>query len=213
MANLLKKRGQKFIRKFSKASAKASEESREHLRENFVERLPHVQNIRLLIFEWILLVMAVIMLAVTQAFWFSASYAKDEFTSGGTYTEATIGRVNSMNPLFATTGSEKVLSRLMFSTLITIDYTGNPGMGLAKSLTARENGKVWVLTLKDGLKWSDGTDLTVDDVMFTIKLIQNPAVNSIYKSNLENVRKHMQKSHFSKITDMIYGYIHPIIIR
>lgn len=184
----LKKRGQKLVRRFSRASAKASEESRERIEENFIQRLSHIKNIRLLIFEWSLLVFALIMLAVTQAFWFSASYAEDTFIEGGSYTEATLGRVSSLNPLFATTNSEKTLSRLMFATLTTIDYSGHPRTMLAKSLTPSEDGKVWTMRLRDNLKWSDGEPLTNEDVMFTIELIQNPAVNTIYTSNLAGVK-------------------------
>ena len=187
MATSLKKRGRKLVRKFSRASIKASEESRERIVENFVHRLSHIKNVRLLVFEWGLLVLALIMLAVTQAFWFSSSYARDVFIAGGSYTEATLGRVNSMNPLFATTNSEKVLSRLMFATLVTIDYSGHPRVMLAESLTPSEDGKVWTMRMKDGLKWSDGEPLTNEDVMFTIGLIQNPAVSTIYGSNLAGV--------------------------
>lgn len=188
MGNSLKKRGQKLARRFSRASAKASEESRERIQENFIGRLSHIKNVKLLIFEWGLLVLALIMLAVTQAFWFSGSYAEDAFISGGSYTEATLGRVNSMNPLFATTSSEKTLSRLMFATLTTVDYSGNPGLQLAESLRPSEDGKVWTMKLRDGLVWSDGEPLTSDDVMFTINLIQNPASNTIYDSNLAGVK-------------------------
>lgn len=184
MKNNLKKRGQKFIRKFSRASAKASEDGREHIRENLVERISHIRDIKLLIFEWVLLVSAVIMLAVAQAFWFSESYATDVYVQGGNYVEATVGRVNSLNPLFATTRSEKALSRLMFATLISVDYSGNLGPGLAESIRASENGRVWTVKLRDGLLWSDGEPITNEDVLFTIDLIQNPVVGTIYDSNL-----------------------------
>ncbi|MBR2830968.1 hypothetical protein IKE83_01260 [Candidatus Saccharibacteria bacterium] len=187
MANKLQKRGQKFLKKFSRASLKASEESKEHIKENVFARFSHVLDIKLLIFEWGLLVLALIMLSTAQAFWFSDSYAADDFIEGGSYTEATLGRVNTLNPLFATTSSEKVLSRLMFATLVKIDYSGHTGMGLAESLTPSEDGQVWTMKLREGLKWSDGKDLTTEDVMFTLGLIQNPAVNTIYGANLENV--------------------------
>lgn len=188
MGTSIKKRGQKILRRFSKASIQASEGGREHIKENLIARVSHIQNVKLLILEWSLLTLALIMLAITQAFWFSSSYAADTFVDGGTYTEATLGRVNSMNPLFATTSSEKVLSKLLFSTLITIDYSGNPGLMLASSLTPNSNGKVWTMKLRDNLKWSDGEDITNDDVIFTIGLIQNPSVNTIYSSNLEGVK-------------------------
>lgn len=188
MANKLKKRGQKLIKKFSKASLKASNESKEHIKENFIGRLSHIENIRLLVLEWALLVIALIMLAVTQAFWFGSSYAENVFTSGGTYTEATIGEVGSMNPLFATTNSEKVLSKLMFATLTTVDRSGHIGIGLAKSIKATESGKIWKIRLRDNLSWSDGEPITNEDVLFTTDLIKNPAVSSIYDANLSNVK-------------------------
>lgn len=188
MGNSIKKRGQKFLKKFSRASVRASEESREHIKRNLVERFSHIENIRLLILEWGLLVVALIMLAIAQAFWFQDSYSESTFTTGGTYTEATIGDVDSLNPLLASTNSEKVLSRLMFAALSTIDYSGHFGIGLAKSIAPSEGGKVWTVRLKEGLKWSDGEPITNEDVIFTTELIKNPAVNSAYNSNLSNVR-------------------------
>ena len=188
MVSSLKKRGQKFLKRFSRASYKAGEESKEHIRENLIGRLSHIEDIKLLILEWGLLVFALIMLAVTQAFWFGNSYAENVYTVGGTYIEATIGEVNSMNPLFAVTDSEKVLSRLLFATISTIDYSGHPGIGLAESIIPSENGKVWTVKMRDGLKWSDGEPLTSDDVIFTVGLVKNPAVNSAYSSNLSNVK-------------------------
>ena len=188
MKNDVRKRGQKFIRRFSRASVKASEESKEHIKENFVGRLSHINNIRLLIVEWSLLIVALIMLAVTQAFWFGGSYAEEAFSNGGTYTEATLGEVKSMNPLFAMTDSEKVLSKLMFATLSTVDYSGHAGIGLASSIRPNEDGSVWTVKLREGLQWSDGEPITNEDVIFTAELLKNPAVNSVFDSNLANVK-------------------------
>ncbi len=184
----LKKRGQKIIRRFSRASIRASEESKEHIKENFIDRLSHVKNIRLLIFEWSLLILTLITFSIAQAFWFGNSYAENVYVAGGTYTEGTIGKINSMNPLFATTSSEKVLSRLLFATLITTDYSGHLGAGLAKEPIASENGKVWTLELKNNLRWSDGEPITVDDVLFTTSLIQDPNVDTVYSPSLKNVK-------------------------
>ena len=188
MANIIKKRGQKLVKQISRISQKAGEESKERIKENLVERLPHVKNVRLLIIEWSLLVMAIIMLAITQALWYAESYSNTTFVSGGTYIEATLGKINSLNPLFASTSSEKALSRLMFSTLSTTDYSGHIGPGLAETIIADKTGKVWTIKLRDNLKWSDGEPLTNADVLFTISLIQNSKVNSNYSSNLANVK-------------------------
>ena len=188
MKNKLQKSGQKVFRKFSRASFRASEEGKEHIKENLISRFSHISNIKLLIVEWGLLVGALIMLAIAQAFWFGDSYAENTFTDGGNYTEATLGDVSSMNPLFAATDSEKVLSKLMFATLSTVDYSGHTGIGMAKSIRSNEDGSVWTVKLRDGLKWSDGEPITKEDVLFTAELIKNPAVNTIYDTNLAKVK-------------------------
>lgn len=187
MAKTKRKRGQKFLNRFSRASMKVSREGKEHIRENIFQRVSHVRNVRLLVFEWSFLVTALILLALAQAFWFGDSYAENVFSDDGTYTEATIGEVNSLNPLFAITNSEETLSKLMFSTITAIDYSGHVGNQLAKSVTASEDGKNWTVVLKDGLKWSDGEPLTNEDVLFTVGLIKNPAVNTVYDANMTGV--------------------------
>ena len=188
MGNNLRKRGQKFIKKFSRVTSKASEEGKEHIKENFFARLRHISEIRLLILEWGLLISALILLAVAQSFWFANSYSEDVFSQGGSYIEATLGDVSSMNPLFATTNSEKVLSRLMFGALTTVDYSGHTNIGLASKITPSEDGKTWTVKLRDNLTWSDGEPITNDDVLFTAELIRNPRVNSIYDTDLSNVK-------------------------
>ena len=75
MAESFKKRGQKFVRKFSRVSIKASAEGKEHIKENFIGRLSHIKKIRLLVLEWVLLVIALVLVGIAQAFWFGESYA------------------------------------------------------------------------------------------------------------------------------------------
>lgn len=187
MKSAQKKRESSLAKRWESFSERAKEESREHIQENLISRLPNARRVRLLILEWCLLIVIILSLALTQAFWYTQSYSVQAFVNGGTYIEATIGRVNSLNPLFATTNSERVLSKLMFSTLSTIDYTGHVGLGLAASITSDETGKVWTVTLKDDLKWSDGEPITIDDVLFTVNLIQDPTINTSYASNFTGV--------------------------
>ncbi len=187
MKNSIKKRGQKLIKGIARATFKAEEESREHIKENFIARLAHIGNIKLLILEWSLLTIALIMLALAQTFWFRSSYTDDVFSAGGSYTEATYGEVSSLNPLLATTNSEKVLSRLMFATVATVDYSGHTNVGLAESIWPDQDGKVWRVKLRDNLKWSDGEPITSQDLIFTANLIKNPRVNTVYATNLTNV--------------------------
>lgn len=182
-----KKRGQKLAKRWAVFTERAKAGSREHIQENLIDRLPNARRVRLLILEWLLLIVVILSLALTQAFWYTQSYSVQAFVDGGTYIEATLGQVKSLNPLFASTNSEKVLSRLMFSTLSTIDYSGHVGLGLAASIVPDDTGKVWTVTIKDDLKWSDGQPITLDDVLFTVGLIKDPTINTIYDSNFAGV--------------------------
>jgi peptide/nickel transport system substrate-binding protein len=56
----------------------------------------------------------------------------------------------------------------MFDPLVWKDKTGNPVPWLVASIpTPSPDGKTWVFTLRNGIKWSDGVALTPDDVAFT----------------------------------------------
>lgn len=187
MSTSSKKRGQRFLRRFSRLSEKAIASGEEHIKENFLRRLSHILNVRLFIIEWGLFVFALFMFALTQSFWFTESYTTTGYVSGGTYTEATLGRINSLNPLFASTNSEKTLSKLLFLGLTASDASGHVGNVLAQSVHSDSAGRVWTVKLRDGLKWSDGEPLTIEDVLFTIQLIQNPTVISNYSTNFNRV--------------------------
>ncbi len=179
--------GQKIARRFTRFSRKAGEATIEHVEENIIDRFEHIRRVRILILEWSLLVIAVIFLSITQAYWYSDSYATETYKDGGTFIEATLGEVKSLNPLFASTNSEKTVSKLLFATLATNDYTGHSGYDLAKSIKADETGKTWTIRIRDNLKWSDGEPLTNEDVLFTADLIKNPLLNSNYSNNLLGV--------------------------
>ena len=187
MKQTFKKRGQKITKKWERFSAQAKESTSEHIKENLISRLPNARRVRLLMLEWALLVIVITSLALTQVFWYKQSYSVQAFTDGGTYIEGTVGNVSSLNPLFASTNSEKVLSKLMFATLSTIDYSGHVGLGLASSIVPDETGKTWFVTLKDGLKWSDGEPITLEDVVYTVELMQNNTVSTSYSANFTGI--------------------------
>ncbi len=188
MKPIFKKRGQKAIKKFSQLSEDAVISGERHIKKNFIRRLSHISDVRLFVLEWGLLVFALFMLALTQTFWFNDSYSVPGFQDGGTFTEATLGKVNSLNPLFATTNSEKTLAKLMFSSLTASDASGHVGNVLAKSVKSDASAKIWTVKLKDNLKWSDGEPITPEDVTFTANLISGLGQVSSFYSSLNNVK-------------------------
>jgi ABC-type transport system substrate-binding protein len=101
---------------------------------------------------------------------------------------AIIGQPQFINPLYAQSSeTDKTLMELLFSGLMKYDTEGNPVPDLIDEYKFIENGKIIEFTLKKGVKWHDGTPLTIDDVVFTIGLVQDPSYLSPLYANWSNV--------------------------
>ena len=72
------------------------------------------------------------------------------------------------------------LAALSFAGLYTYDATGNTVPACAEGYTVSEDGLVYVFTLKDGLKWSDGSDLTAADFEYAWKRAAAPSTGADY---------------------------------
>ena len=64
--------------------------------------------------------------------------------------------------------------------LMRVDSKGKPQLELAKSVKASKDGMTYTVVLKDGLKWSDGSKLTAQDIVYTWQRIVNPKTASQY---------------------------------
>ena len=59
---------------------------------------------------------------------------------------------------------------------------------LAEKVEISEDGLTYTITMKDGLKWSDGEPLTAEDVTWSIEAVQKAAkINSIYTAAFKNI--------------------------
>ena len=188
MKKELRKSGRKIINKLSRAGRQASEASKTHIKKNIIARASSAKHVRLWILEWILLVSAIILFAVVQTIWYQNSYQTSAFIQGGAYTEGTLGKINSMNPLYATTSSEKTLAKLLFAGLLSVDVSGNLGNDLAESVSVDDSKKVWTVKLRDNLRWSDGEPLTTDDVIYSFELINNSAAKTAISTGFLNTK-------------------------
>ena len=60
---------------------------------------------------------------------------------------------------------------------------------LAESYEISDDGLVYTFVLKDGLKWSDGEDLTAEDVKYSIEtLLKVSACNAIFTNAFGNIK-------------------------
>jgi peptide/nickel transport system substrate-binding protein len=86
-----------------------------------------------------------------------------------------------------TTKGMFAMSEMLFYTNI---VTGEFIPWLAESMTSNDAFTEWTLALRDGVKWNDGEPFTADDVVFTIKMLQDhPDLNSPHKFEGIDVQK------------------------
>lgn len=99
--------------------------------------------------------------------------------AGGTYVEGTVGQPQYLNPVFASgNDTDDDFIKLLFAGLFRFDPQHFVVPNLAESFTVSPDEKTYTVVLKPNLVWSDGEPLTVDDVLFTFGLIQDPAMKS-----------------------------------
>lgn len=67
-----------------------------------------------------------------------------------------------------------------FECLLTVDESGNLAPGQAETWETSEDGLTWTFHLRDGLKWSDGSDLTANDFAYSWKRVCDPMVAAPY---------------------------------
>ncbi len=67
-----------------------------------------------------------------------------------------------------------------FEGLVTNDASGSVVPGSAESWDISEDGTVYTFHLREGLKWSDGSDLTADDFVYAIQRVLTPATTAQY---------------------------------
>ncbi len=104
--------------------------------------------------------------------------------TGGTYIEGVVGQPRFINPIYGETNDiDRTLIGLIFSGLMTYDKQGQIVKDLADSYKISDDGKTYNFQLKDNIFWHDGKPLTSDDVIFTIKTIQNSDYKSPLRAN------------------------------
>lgn len=91
---------------------------------------------------------------------------------GGTFTTSIMGEPKTFNPYNANDATSAELSEIMYDGLV----QSNPSTGevipkLAYSFEVAPDNKTYIVRLRKGIKWSDGTEITSRDVYFTYNTI------------------------------------------
>lgn len=111
--------------------------------------------------------------------------------SSGRFTEGIVGQPIFINPILSErNGPDSDISRLLFADLKTI----------VENYSSNSDRRVYNVRIKGGLVWEDNKPLTADDVIFTIKAIQDPDTNSPLYSSWKGVKVERSSELEIKIT-------------
>ena len=97
---------------------------------------------------------------------------------GGVYREGLVGTPRLINPLFASSDVDRDLTRLIYSSLLKYNGSGNLVGDIAEDFQIEEGGKRIQFTLRDDVRFHDGHPLQAEDVKFTIDAIKQPVWRS-----------------------------------
>lgn len=95
-----------------------------------------------------------------------------------------IAEFDTMNPILSQNKHVQEISRIIFEPLLELDAEYRLQKCLAKDW-AKTSETTYLVKIRDDVKWSDGTQLLVEDVIFTIETLKQ--VQSIYTSNVQNI--------------------------
>ena len=95
-----------------------------------------------------------------------------------------IAEFDTINPLLSQNKHVQEISRIIFEPLLELDEEYKIQKCLAKDW-AKTSENTYLVKIRDDIKWSDGSQLLIEDVIFTIEKLKQ--IQSIYSSNVQNI--------------------------
>lgn len=94
---------------------------------------------------------------------------------GGVFREGVAGNPQYINPLLCHTHEvDRDLCSLLFRGLTRLDRHGQVVPDLAEAWSSTPDGLAYTFRLRENQFWHDGERVTIDDVLFTVEILQNP---------------------------------------
>jgi len=99
------------------------------------------------------------------------AFAAGEPKKGGTLKIGLSGgeTTDALDPGLSDSPTPFSVGRQWGDTIVNVLPTGELEMRLAESMSANDDGTVWTFNIRQGVKFHDGSDMTVDDVVATFK--------------------------------------------
>jgi peptide/nickel transport system substrate-binding protein len=102
-----------------------------------------------------------------------ASASGGETPTGGTVRIGIGGSPDSLNPGNGLLSEAYTLYELVYDTPININAAGEYQPELATDWSVSDDGLTWTMTIRDDVKFHDGTPLTAEDVAYSIQLYKD----------------------------------------
>ncbi len=125
---------------------------------------------------------------ISLSFYFSQTEISP--VKGGVYREGFVGSFSwlGLNPIYTSRSDvERDIVEILFSGLMRYNKEGEIVPHLLSEYFT-ENDRVFTLTLREDIFWSNGKRITADDVIFTVETIQDPAFKSTLRQNWVGVQ-------------------------
>jgi len=134
---------------------------------------------------------------------------------GGIYIEGIVDQPRFINPVLASNDIDRGLVELIFTGLMKVEIDGKIVPDLAKGYEIKEGGTVYEITLREDVFWHDGQKITTDDVVFTIKTIQDPDFKSPEIANWIGIRveKISEQKLIFKLKDPYFPFLERLTVK
>lgn len=103
--------------------------------------------------------------------------------------EGSIGDASNLIPMLASDSASHRIAGLIFNGLVKYDKNLNLVGDLAKSWEVSPDGLTITFHLREGVKWHDGREFTVDDVLFGFRTITDKNTRTAYAGDFLEVKE------------------------
>jgi peptide/nickel transport system substrate-binding protein len=109
---------------------------------------------------------------------------------GGFVTEVSFADAKILNPILSEDDSSSDVHELLFGAALDTDpYTGELVPQLTESWEVSDDGLIYTFKVRDGVFWSDGTQVTANDFAFTYEALMSGELDSPRLSNVEYIER------------------------
>ncbi len=108
---------------------------------------------------------------------------------GGSIFFGTIGEASNLIPYLTSDSASHEVAELLYVAPLRYNKDLQPEPWAAESWSMEDEGKRMRFTLRKGILWEDGQELTAEDVAFTCKLAADPATGSPYAEDFLRIKE------------------------